>query len=257
MIISNIVKTPVVLFALFSAGLSTQTPAQTPEDLARGEKLYDGHCSLCHGQTGGGGKGPNLAQPVLRHAPTVERLAEVIKEGLPGTEMPGAWQLTDREAMQVALYVRSLGRTAIVKLPGDPARGRTLYDSKGGCASCHIVQGAGASLGPELTDVGARRNAEYLRQTLLKPAATAPEAFLVVRVTTHDGKTIRGIRVNEDTFTIQLRDAANHFYSFRKSSLTNLEKQVNQSLMPSFESAFTPAELDDLIAYLASLRGQS
>jgi cytochrome c oxidase cbb3-type subunit 3 len=257
-IISNIVKTPTVLFALFfCAGLSIQTPAQTPDDPARGMKLYQGHCSLCHGQTGGGGKGPNLAQPTLRHAATVERIAEVIKQGLPGTEMPGAWQLTDREAMQVAQYVRSLGRTAVVKLPGDPARGRLVYESKGGCASCHIVQGAGSSLGPELTDVGARRNPDYLRDALVKPAAMVPEAFLVVRVITRDGKTIRGIRVNEDTFTIQLRDAANRLYSFRKSSLLSLEKQFNQSLMPSFESAFTAAELDDIVAYLASLRGQS
>ncbi len=256
MIISNIVKAPLVLFAIFGAGLPIPTPAQTPGDLARGQKLYEGHCSLCHGQTGGGGKGPNLAQPTLRHAPTVERLAEVIKQGLPGTEMPGAWELTNREAMQVALYVRSLGRTEIVKLPGDPARGRTLYQSKG-CASCHIVQGAGSSLGPELTDVGARRSPDYLRRTVLQPASTVPEAFLVVRVTTRDGKIIRGMRVNEDTFTIQVRDAANHIYSFRKSALLNLEKQSNQSLMPSFEAALTPAELDDLIAYLAALRGQS
>ena len=162
----------------------------------------------------------------------------------------------DREAMQVALYVRSLGRTAVVKLPGDPARGRVLYQSKG-CASCHIVQGEGTSLGPELTDVGARRSADYLKQAVIQPAATVPEAYLVVRVTTRNGKTIRGMRVNEDTFTIQVRDAANHIYSFRKSALLNLEKQFNQSLMPSFESAFTAAELDDLIAYLASLRGQS
>ena len=242
-----------MLFAVLGAGLL----AQTPDDLGRGQKLYDNHCSLCHGQTGGGGKGPSLAQPTLRHAPTVERLAEVIRQGIPGTEMPGAWQLTDRESMQVAQYVRTLGRTAIVKLPGDAARGRALYASKGGCASCHIVQGAGSSLGPELSEVGARRGPDYLREARVKPAAIVPEAVLVVRVTTRDGKTIRGIRVNEDTFTIQLRDAANHFYSFRKSSLLNLEKQFNQSLMPSFESAFTAAELDDLIAYLASLRGQS
>jgi cytochrome c oxidase cbb3-type subunit 3 len=241
------------LFALFSAAMAAQSTAE----LDRGQKLYDSHCSLCHGQTGGGGKGPNLAQPTLRHAPTADRLAEVIKQGLPGTEMPGAWQLTDREAMQVALYVRSLGRTAIVKLPGDPTRGRALYESKGGCASCHIVQGAGNSLGPELTEIGARRSPDYLREALVKPSAIVPEAFLVVRVTSRDGKTTRGIRVNEDTFTIQLRDASNRFYSFRKSQLAKVEKQFNQSFMPSFESAFTAAELDDLIAYMASLRGQS
>ena len=115
----------VPLLALVCLAAQAQVPSA--EDLARGKKLYEGHCALCHGITGTGGKGPNLAQPTLRRAPDVERLAEVIKNGIPGTEMPGAWQLTDREAMQTAQYVRSMGRTAVVKLPGDAARGRVLY----------------------------------------------------------------------------------------------------------------------------------
>jgi cytochrome c oxidase cbb3-type subunit III len=226
-------------------------------DATRGKKLYESHCSLCHGQTGGGGKGPNLAQPVLQHAPDDKRLTEVIQQGIPGTEMPGAWQLTDREAGQVASYVRSLGRVAVVQLPGDAARGRALYESKGGCAACHIVNGVGSSFGPELTAIGARRNADYLRESLINPGAAIPEGFVTVLVTTRDGRTVRGLRVNEDTFTIQLRDAANHFLSFRKSDLTSLKKEFHESLMPSYQSKFSAGELDDLIAYLASLRGAS
>jgi len=231
--------------------------AVSPGDSTSGKRLYESHCSLCHGQTGTGGKGPNLAQPILRHAPDDQRLAEVIQQGIPGTEMPGAWQLTDHEARQVAGYVRSLGRVAAVQLPGDAARGRALYESKGGCAACHIIRGAGSSFGPELTAIGARRSADYLRESLQKPGAAVPEGFLVVQVITRDGKTFRGLRINEDTFTIQLRDASNRFLSFRKSDLTSLKKEFNESLMPSYESRFTPAELDDLIAFLASLRGES
>ena len=245
----------VPLLALVCLAAQAQVPSA--EDLARGKKLYEGHCALCHGITGTGGKGPNLAQPTLRRAPDAQRLAEVIKNGIPGTEMPGAWQLTDREAMQTAQYVRSLGRTAVVKLPGDAARGRILYLEAGGCASCHIVRGQGSSLGPELTDVGARRNADYLRDALLAPGLVVPENFLVVSVTTRAGHTVRGIRVNEDTFTIQLRDAGGRFHSFLKSDLAEIHKEFTASLMPSYAAKFTPAELDDLIAYLASLRGES
>lgn len=235
---------------------SPDTIAQlSPDDLARGKKLYEAHCSLCHGQTGTGGKGPSLAQPALRRAPDNERLAEVIKNGIENTEMPGAWQLTDREIWQVGGYVRSLGRAAIVALPGDASRGRALYES-GGCGGCHIIRGAGSSLGPELSEIGARRSAAYLRESLVNPGAAVPEGFLIVSVTTRDGKVVRGIRANEDTFTLQLRDAANRFYSFRKSDVAALRKEFNQSLMPSYESKFTGAQLDDLVAYLASLRGR-
>jgi cytochrome c oxidase cbb3-type subunit 3 len=229
--------------------------SQDIDGVARGKKLYEGHCSLCHGQTGLGGKGPSLAFPVLPHAPDDQRLIDVIRDGIPGTEMPGAWQLTPHEAGEVASYVRSLGRVDVVQLPGNPARGRVLYESKGGCAACHIVNGVGSSFGPELTGIGARRNADYLRESLIKPGATIAEGYLTVRLTTRDGKTVRGVRVNEDTFTIQVRDSSNHFQSFRKANITSLKKEFNESLMPSYETKFSPAELDDLIAYLASLRG--
>src|SRR5581483_12086209 len=91
------------------------------DDLARGKKLYESFCALGHGQTGTGGKGPSLAQPTLSRAPDDQRLVGVIQDGIRGTEMPGFWQLTDNEAKQLALYVRSLGRIAPEKLPGDVA----------------------------------------------------------------------------------------------------------------------------------------
>src|SRR5262249_6414248 len=154
-------------------------------------------------------------------------------------------------------YVETLGRTAVEKLPGDPERGRALYHGKGGCAACHIIRGAGTAMGPELTEIGARRNSEYLRESLTKPGAAVSEDFLVVSVATRDGKAVRGMRINEDTFTIQIRDTAGRLHSFRKSALAKINKEFKASLMPSYESTFTPAELDDIIAFLASLRGES
>jgi len=218
--------------------------------------LFEAHCALCHGETGAGGRGPNLIRPTLPHAPDDEQLAHVIRRGIPGSEMPGFWQLADREVLLVTAYVRSLGRVEPVQLPGDAARGRALYQ-KSGCMACHIGHGEGSGVGPELSDIGARRNAAYLRESLLQPNAAVPPEFLVVSVATSGGKTIRGVRLNEDSFTIQLRDPAGRFYSFRKADLASLKKEPGVSLMPSYESRLSAAQLDDLIAYLASLRGES
>ena len=79
--------------------------------------------------------------------------------------------------------------------------------------------------------------------------------YLPVRIVTRQGREVRGIRVNEDTFTIQVRDAAGTFYSLRKSDIELLDKQAGKSLMPSFASRLTAPELTDLVAYLVSLRG--
>jgi cytochrome c oxidase cbb3-type subunit 3 len=253
------VKTLILAAFACSGAIAQQSTIDklTPADLTRGKQLYENQCSVCHGQTGTGGKGAILAQPRLRRAPNDGALASVIANGIPGTEMPAAWQMTEREVWQVAGYVRSLGRIPVVKLPGDAARGRALFDAKGGCAGCHIVNGSGNALGPELTEIGAKRSADYLKEALVKPGATVPEQFMVVSAVGRDGKAIRGERISEDIFTIQLRDASGRLHSLRKSELTSFKKLPHESLMPSYETKLSAGEIDDLVAYLAALRGET
>jgi putative heme-binding domain-containing protein len=246
----------VLSFAVATAAArSGQDPiaALTADDLAHGKRLYVGQCALCHGIEGVGGRGPALNQPALRRAKDNFALYNVIKNGVAGTEMPGAWQMTEREVWRVAGYIKSLNIVGDAKLTGDAGRGRELYRAKG-CAVCHIVRGEGGASGPELTGIGARRSAAYLREALIEPAASAPEGFLVVSVITRAGRNLRGVRVNEDSFTIQLRDDENLFRSFRKNELRSLKKEFGVSTMPSYKT-MTAGELDDLVAYLASLGG--
>jgi hypothetical protein len=79
--------------------------------------------------------------------------------------------------------------------------------------------------------------------------------YLPVHVITSDGRDVVGVRINEDPFTIQVRDTANRFHSFRKSELKEIDKQFGKSLMPSFRGRLTDTETEDLVAYLSSLRG--
>jgi len=230
-------------------------PHTSPGDLKRGEQLFRGQCAGCHGPKGEGGKGAFLAQPRLRRAPDDQSLFLVIRDGVKGTEMPPAPTLTSREIWQLAGYVRSLGRLPAESVPGDPARGRELYRTKGNCAQCHIIGGQGGSLGPELTEIGSRRNASRLRAVLMEPEANIVEDFLLVRLATSDGRQIAGVRLNEDTFTIQVRDLNGGIHSFVKQELKELQRDPGKTPMPSLRGAFSPAETDDLIAYLVSLKG--
>jgi putative heme-binding domain-containing protein len=225
------------------------------QDVAAGKKIFESQCALCHGQTGTGGRGPSLHRPKLTKAPDDEALWKVISNGIE-PEMPGAWQLNTREVYSVGAYVKSLGAIPPEVLPGDPARGERVYQSKG-CAGCHMIAGKGEGFGPELTDIGARRNGAHLRQTILRPSAELPEDFLSIAVVTNTGTTVRGIRVNEDSFNIQIKDSRGQFHSFAKSELKELVRNRNETPMPSFEGLLSATELDDLVAYLASLKGKS
>ena len=229
--------------------------AQPEADLATGKKLFQAHCAPCHGIDGAGGRGANLTLPKLRRAATSQAFFDIAKNGIEGTIMDGAWQLSDGELWKVVAYTQSLGKTAQVLLPGDPSQGKILY-GRLGCAGCHVVAGEGRSLGPELTAIGARRSAAYLREAIVDPGATVPEEFVIVRAKSINGHEVRGMRVNEDSFTIQIRDLNNHFHSFRKTDLAALELEAGKSAMPAFGTKLAPNDLDNLVAYLASLRGE-
>lgn len=239
--------------------------AQNNSDLEKGRQLFLGMCSRCHGIQGGGGEGPNLNRPVLTLASDDQSLLAIIRDGIPNTGMPRVRRMTDAELKALVVYVRSLGRVASEPVNGSPERGQTVY-AKLGCSSCHTVDGQGGTFGPELSNIGILRAPHYLRQAILDPAATLPRGvllvpgrgfneFLPVRIVTKDGQEVRGLRVNEDSFTIQVKDASGRLYSFRKTDLQVLDKEIGKSMMPSYSGKVSDSELDDLIAYLSSQRG--
>jgi putative heme-binding domain-containing protein len=164
--------------------------------------------------------------------------------------------MSDREMRQTAAYVRSLGKLPMKPVPGDPARGAQIYNGKGTCASCHSIMGEGGVTGPDLSTIGAARSASHLLESLVNPQAAVPEDYLLVTVVPKNGPNVTGIRVNEDSFSVQVRDSSGRSHSFWKSDVVNIEKQRGKSPMPSYKGQLSNSELTDLVAYLASLKGR-
>lgn len=218
-----------------------------------GRRLFEAQCALCHGQNGGGGRGPTLLKPKLDRAPDAAALEKVIAQGLP-PEMPGAWQLSPNEVKQLAEYVRGLGSVTQELVPGDVVRGGEVY-ARSGCAGCHMVDGAGSGFGPDLSNIGARRNAAHLREAVVSPTAALPEGFLMFTAVPAGGAAVTGVRLGEDPFTIQLADAGGRLHSFRKAALRALTPLPKKSPMPAYDKLST-SDLQDLVAYLAARKGK-
>jgi putative heme-binding domain-containing protein len=230
-------------------------PPATAADIEQGRTLFKGQCALCHGQDGRGDRGPNLVRPKLSYAVDDRTLFRTLRRGIMGTEMPGFGMMSDREIWQVAWYVKKLGEQPPEKLPGDAARGKQVY-AKAGCAGCHMIAGAGGRLGPDLTEIGNKRSAAHLMESVVTPAKDIGEGFAYLRIEMPDGKAVTGVRMNEDTFSLQLMDTGEKIHSVWKKDLKSIRREPAKTPMPSYQTSLKPNELDDLVAYLISLRGE-
>ena len=228
--------------------------AQIPKDsasLTAGKRLYEYHCAFCHGQ-GDDGFAANLVSPRLPHAPTDSALFNVIKNGIPGTDMAASLGLSDKEVWQVAAFVRSLGRSAPQSVPGDAARGAAAFRTR--CAGCHMVNGAGGRMGPDLSDVGAKRSPSNLRTSILDANASIVPGWAIAHVTLAKGGTVTGVKINEDQFSVMIREANGRIHHIAKPDATRIDVDPRSS-MPSYRGVIPESELTDLVAYLFSLRG--
>ena len=232
----------------------TTNPHTSQADIEQGKKLFAGRCAGCHGPDGDGGQGANLAVPVLPRAQDDRGLYRVVRYGIPETEMPRT-MMAPREVWQIAAFVRTLGKVDQSPVPGDPQKGELVFRKSGGCLACHAIGSQGGLLGPDLSDVGAKRGPAFLRAKVLDPQADVPEQFRMVSFT-RAGQRIEGVRINEDTFSVQVRDFQGGLHSYWKSELADLRSE-RRTPMPASRNRLSGEDVDDVLAYLSSSRASS
>ena len=233
---------------------TTENTFTNPLDIRMGERLFRQQCGRCHGRDGAGGElGPDLTSG-FRNASTDAGLFQIVREGLPNTQMIGiSRNSTDQSVWMVVSYLNSLNDTADIDLPGDAANGRAVYNGKGNCANCHMVNGEGGRRGPDLSQVGSRRDPDELVSDLRIPNEDVDPRWWTLRVTRENGTVVEGLRMGEDTFTMRIMDDDENLWSFSKGSVRSYDR-VTDSTMPGVNAMLTQDEVDDLIAYLSSLR---
>ena len=224
------------------------------QDIAAGRKVYSSQCQLCHGQNGEQVNGVDLRRGRFKRSVSDEDIAAVITNGVAGAGMP-PFKLQPAEITSLLAFIRAgFDPSGVAVKVGNVARGKALYAGKGNCASCHRINGDGPRTAPDLSDVGATRTPGALQRSLLEPTAAMWPINRPVRLVTSDGREIKGRRLNEDTYTVQVIDDKERLLSFDKATLKSYELGKT-SPMPSLEKTFTAEEISDLIAYLLSLKG--
>jgi cytochrome c oxidase cbb3-type subunit III len=250
------------LLTLASASAADEDVAdllRDPAALEEGGKLFRTTCSGCHGMAGEGGRGPNLSDGILVRRATNERLYNVIKNGVTGSDMPGYnWEAP--KLWRLVAYLRSFSAPAFsAPPPGDPQAGRQIYLSKGRCNNCHAIKGEGGVMGPDLTDIGATRTVLQLRESIEDPSYRIAEGFQPAKAVTADGRTISGVAKNANNYSVQILDKNGQLHLLDRATLKSLDLSLQSPMPGDYKSRLTKKERDDLLAFLSrqAIREQS
>jgi putative heme-binding domain-containing protein len=232
----------------------------TDDEIAEGGRLYTAACSKCHGARGDEVPGIDLAAGKFRKPMQDDQLVRVIRGGIPNSTMAPS-NLSEAQAGTVIAYMRSMSasagasRAAMTLPSGDADRGKLIVESvKGDCLRCHRIGSNGSKMGPDLTDVGSRRQQPQIELALVVPNAEVQPVNRTIRVVTANGEKITGRILNHDTLTLLMIDMNGQLRSFQKNSLR--EWTIVDSPMPSYRGKLTSQELADVISYLVSLKAQ-
>jgi alcohol dehydrogenase (cytochrome c) len=239
---------------LMASTLSAAQVTKDPKQIELGQAIFRVWCAPCHGIRAQGGRGPDLTRGTYNNGDQDTDLFRVISRGVPGTDMPPAAADLDPASIWLVIsFICSTTQRDVGPAPGDRAAGEKLFWERGGCGQCHVVGNRGGSLGPDLTKVGRQRGLAYLRESILSPDADISPGYETVTVETRDGRKIVGVAKKLDNFSVELMDLSQKAYSFPRSALISVNHE-SRSLMPDYGGTFSNAEMNDLLAYLSSLR---
>jgi putative heme-binding domain-containing protein len=242
-----------------SASMTAQAPAaRNPFEgetaaIKAGMGLFRARCADCHGMDARGVRGPDITQ-VWASGRTDEGLFTTIKNGIAGTEMPPQPRLFDHETWQILAYLRTLAATVRTDPPrGNAENGEKIYRAH--CTGCHMVNGVGGRLGPDLSRIGAARSREVIEMRIRGGVEGFLPGYEPVTLTPGTGETVVGVKKNEDLFSVQIMDTRERIQGYDKASLKQLQNNP-RSAMPAFgANRISESDLDDLIRYLQTLRG--
>lgn len=271
-LVSRLSLMAVALAATVAFAADDRNPFAGDAKVAKaGEYEFRINCALCHGLGAhGGGRGPDLTRAQKKHVHSDEEMFQVISNGIPGTVMPANGTngqgvgMTDEEIWQIVTYIRSVEVKALAKALGGAAHGKELFYGDANCSLCHMVEGKGGRMGPELTAVGGSRTREAIIDSVRNPSrrlawglteATKefPQEYETVTVVTADGKEVKGVALNEDNFSVQMMDQNEQIYLLEKNKLRSFKKN-RESMMPKFDpEILSDKDLEDIVAYLVSV----
>lgn len=221
-----------------------------------GAPQYARYCAACHGlDAKGGDKAPALVGPRSVTPRSDAELLRVIEDGTT-QGMPPFGQIGSANLALLVQYLRALaGQRQAPAAPSpataaEVAAGRALFFGTAGCARCHIVQGHGGFLGPDLTSYGRNRTVDAIEHAIVAPDNPLAPSAQVVTVTTRSGAVYTGALRNEDAFNLDLQTPDGRYHFFPLSTLNKVVYSDHSFMPHDYQSRLTPPQLTAIASFL-------
>ena len=134
---------------------------------------------------------------------------------------------------------------------GSASLGRAVFHSERvGCAKCHIVDGYGGEIGPDLTQIARKHSIVALQEDILKPHAAIAAGFETMTVLTTKGTVTSGLQVSAGD-PVVLKDAAGTVHTISRKKIDEIFPATT-SLMPELANLLTAEEVSSIISFLQS-----
>jgi putative membrane-bound dehydrogenase-like protein len=136
----------------------------------------------------------------------------------------------------------------LAKEKGDAVRGKEVFTAQ--CANCHILNGQGGKIGPELTGIGSRDRSDILLE-ILDPNRSVEANYRMWNVTTKGGETFSGRLEAETQTSVEILDITGQKHAIQRKDIATMEAS-QLSLMPVGMEALPADDLKGLVEYLAN-----
>lgn len=225
---------------------------QDHRSLQAGRQTFESTCASCHGLDGRGGeRGPDIATRAEVVRLSDVQISKILRTGIPQSGMPGFAALGSAKLLAILSHLRFLqGKSDPPRLPGNAATGKELFAGKAGCSQCHMVQGQGGFIGPDLTNYGAGHAASGIRDAIVSSDKRSGSNKMLAKVTTRDGQTVSGMVRNEDNFSLQLQSLDGALHLLRKSDVAEFAHDSKPLMPADYATKLSREELNHLVAYL-------
>jgi putative heme-binding domain-containing protein len=234
--------------------------------IQQGGDVYAKNCTGCHGPEGGAGEiGPAIVSGTSADRRNDGQILTTIRNGVTGTPMPSfTGKLADDDILRVGAYLHALRGTAIDNpSPGNPSAGEQVFFGKGQCSTCHMLRGRGGLTAPDLSNIGGARKTASIQDALTKPehhiygdggshllSLPAMDTWLPVHVTTKAGRTVNGVLLNQDSYSVQIMGDDQQLHLFERDQLSRFDVDAKSRMPTDYDKRLAPNEFRDLMAFL-------